>query len=109
MFLRFIGLWSLLAGVSLLYTFFVMYRARGRYLYLFLFGTAAFLWGLETVLLRSFMPRGVIWIILALGLVWMVMDSLRRYRDTSYELRRRREERLNAPLEEPSEDRDDAV
>jgi hypothetical protein len=96
-----LGLWALVAGISLTFTFFRQYRGRTRYLYLLLFGLAAGLWGAGAVFARPLAPGWLILLLLTLGLISMLRDSARRYRErfeeTIEERRRLRDDRIHPP------------
>lgn len=79
---RVFGIWLAAAGVSLLASFGWQYRFRGRYAYLGLIGLSLILWSVgflrEVNPVPAWLPR----VTLALGIVSMLADSRRRYRET---------------------------
>jgi len=104
---KFIGMWMVAAGVSLLYVFFRQYGARARYAYVFLLGCWAGLWGVNRLRGDTLTPGWLLWVIFLLGVAAMLRDSVARYRATTEELRAQRLERLRAP-EGPESDDEDA-
>ena len=101
---KIIGTWAVAAGISLAFTFFKQYRARPRYIYLVLIGVWIGLWGIQALRHSAVVPRWAMWVMFGLGMLTMLRDSARRYRETSDSLRAERIARLKAGLAKPPDD-----
>lgn len=96
---RILGIWATVTGISLLFTFFWQYRARTRYLYLFFFGGASLMWGIVLLAKIPLFPLWLRWLLFACGLATMLMDSVRRYRETFRRIRAEQVQRRGRNLE----------
>jgi hypothetical protein len=94
---KFAGMWMAAAGISLLYVFFRQYRARARYVYVFLLGCWAGLWGINRLRGETVTPGWLLWLLFLLGIAAMLRDSISRYRAASAEQHAERLARIQAP------------
>ncbi|HEY3413693.1 MAG TPA: hypothetical protein VGM51_11665 [Armatimonadota bacterium] len=101
---KIIGTWAVAAGISLTFTFFKQYRAGLRYIYLLLIGIWIGLWGVQALRHAEIIPRWAMWALFGLGMITMLRDSARRYRETSAALRAERIARLKSSLSKPPDD-----
>jgi peptidoglycan/LPS O-acetylase OafA/YrhL len=99
-----LGTWAVVAGISLVFTFFKQYRGRARYLYLFFFGMWAGLWGVGALRHQEVATRGMMWLIVLVAVGLMLADSVRRYRETRRRLSEERVARLRGGLSKPPDD-----
>lgn len=98
---RILGIWATVTGISLLFTFFWQYRARACYLYLFFFGGASLMWGIGLLAKFPLFPLWLRWLLFACGVAAMLMDSVRRYRETFRRIREEQNQRRRAALKSP--------
>lgn len=92
---KILATWAIAAGVSLLYSYFRVYRGRARYLYLFSFGAWAVFWGANHFSALPLLPPFTLPAMFVLSIALMLADSLRRYRETNAQLRQENQDRLN--------------